>query len=271
MKRYLHSMRNALQGKIVLDIPAGNGTTTCILRELGCAVEPFDLFPEYFLLKDITCKRADILEGIPLEDGHADVIVCQEGIEHLSDHARAFNEFNRLLKKGGKLIITTPSYSNLKAKLSYLLFECEYIGKIMPPNEIDSVWMADTSVSSKLYHGHVFLTGIQRLRLLARLAGFTMQKINFMRINKTSLLLFPFLYPFIAAASFATYYKAVSRGTEASASDRRAVYKSQLKINLNPHVLLDEHLFVVFEKTNEPGQSAFAGPADGFKSFGAIM
>jgi len=62
VKRYLAGIQDELRGKIVLDLPAGNGVTSEILLELGSKVEAFDLFPEYFLPKDIICKKADINE-----------------------------------------------------------------------------------------------------------------------------------------------------------------------------------------------------------------
>lgn len=75
VKKYLDSQKRELLNKIVLDIPAGNGVTTEILLANGAKVEPFDLFPEYFLLKDIECKRADIADKIPVIDNYADMII----------------------------------------------------------------------------------------------------------------------------------------------------------------------------------------------------
>jgi len=63
VKKYLDSIKNELQDKIVLDVPAGNGATTEILLENGAKAEPFDLFPEYFMLKNIERKRADIVDN----------------------------------------------------------------------------------------------------------------------------------------------------------------------------------------------------------------
>ena len=79
VKNYLHRIKDELKGKIVLDVAAGSGVTTEILLELGARVEAFDLFPEYFMIKDVECKRADILDKIPVPDGYADYIICQEG------------------------------------------------------------------------------------------------------------------------------------------------------------------------------------------------
>ena len=53
------------------------------------------------MLKNIECKRADIVDRIPVIDNYADMLICQEGIEHFSDQFKAFNEFNRVLKAKG--------------------------------------------------------------------------------------------------------------------------------------------------------------------------
>ncbi len=250
VKRFLTSIKEDLKGKIAVDVPAGNGVTSEILLELGSKVEAFDLFPEYFLLKDIECKKADINQGLPLENNHADFIICQEGIEHFSDQLKAFTEFNRVLKTGGKLIITTPSYSNLAARLSYTLFETEYLHKLMPPNEIDSVWFGDKT-NKKIYYGHIFLIGMQKMRVIGRTTGFKISKINFMRLNKTALFLFPFQYPFVYLSSYYTYFKALRKNKSIDYEAKKKVYREQLQINISPKVLLDRHTFVVFEKEFE--------------------
>lgn len=53
---------------------------------------------------DLIC---DIV-NIPEPDASFDVILCSEVFEHLPDPVKALDEFARLLKKGGKLIITAP-------------------------------------------------------------------------------------------------------------------------------------------------------------------
>lgn len=254
VKKYLQKISKELEDKIILDIPAGNGVTSEILLELGSKVEAFDLFPGNFLVKEIECKKADITKGLPIADHYADFVICQEGIEHFSDQVKAFMEFNRVLKKGGKLIITTPSYSNLKARLSYQLFESEYFHKLMPPNEIDSVWLVNNENKKDIYYGHIFLIGMQKMRVIAKLTGFKISRINFMRVNKTSLFLFPFYYPFILFSSWFTYFKLIRKSSPGERASRKKVYEEQVKINTNSRVLLDTHSFVVFEKENDPDE-----------------
>lgn len=254
VRKYLHEIKDELKDKIVIDCPAGNGVTSEILHELGAKVEAYDLFPEYFLVKDLTCTKADITQGLPVKDQHADYVICQEGIEHFSDQVKAFTEFNRVLKKGGKLIITTPSYSNLKARLSYTLFESEYFHKLMPPNEIDSVWFGNKENNKEIYYGHIFLLGMQKMRVIGKVTGFRLSKINYMRVNKTSLFLLPFYYPFIWFSSWFTYRKLLKKSRPEERAAREKIYREQVALNLDLKVLLDTHSFVVFTKEKEPDE-----------------
>ena len=50
---------------------------------------------------------SDII-SIPLPDDSFDIILCTEVLEHVPDPIAAINEMNRLLKKGGLIIITAP-------------------------------------------------------------------------------------------------------------------------------------------------------------------
>jgi len=248
--KYLHEIQKGLVSKVVIDVPAGTGFTSDLLLKYGAKVLAFDLFPEYFKSKMISCERADVTQGVPVQDAVADMLICQEGIEHFSDQLKVMKEFNRTLKVGGSLIITTPSASNLASKFSYLLFESETNNQ-MPPNEINDIWMADESLTSEIYYGHIFLIGLQKLRVLGRLAGFKIKEIRYVRLSRASLLLFPFLYPLILIRSLLTYYSNIGKLPSIEKAMKESVYKEQLRININPKHLLNKHMFVVFEKEQE--------------------
>jgi len=250
VKNYLYRIKAELKDKVVIDIPAGNGATTEMLIDIGAKVFPFDLFPEYFKVKDIECQRANIKERIPLDDQFADMIICQEGLEHVSDQLKVLKEFNRVLTNNGRLLITTPSYSNLAAKLNYLLFESESAGK-MPPNEIDDIWMSDRSITDEVYHGHIFMIGIQKMRILGKLAGLKIMEIKYVRLSKGSLLLFPFIYPFILILSFSAYLRSIKKNKRLSQGAKRKVYREQLLINITPANLINRHTFMIFRKGAE--------------------
>jgi SAM-dependent methyltransferase len=253
---FLYTHRQRFTGRTVVDLPAGSGETSKVLHELGAVVVSFDLFPEYFKAEGLLCTRLNLMEGIPLPDSTVDVIICQEGMEHFSDQLFAFREFNRILKTGGLLIITTPNYSNLRAKLSYLLSESERFGSIMPPNELDSVWMSNSALSSEIYCGHIFLLGIQKLRVLARLSGFTISKINSESIKSTSVLLFPFLYPFILLSNFFTYRKNLRKKNHIPLEMKKKVFGEVFRLSIHPRPLVDGTLFVEFIKEMTVAEAA---------------
>lgn len=53
---------------------------------------------------DIRCDIVDM----PLEDESIDVILCTEVFEHIKNPVKALEEFSRIVKKGGTLILTAP-------------------------------------------------------------------------------------------------------------------------------------------------------------------
>ncbi len=107
VKQYIQSLPT-LHGKVALDIPCGDGRATAVLRESGADVLAYDLFPESFLL-DGQAQFADLAERLPLPDDSIDIVVCQEGIEHLPNQLLALQEFHRVLKPGGTLVYAVCS------------------------------------------------------------------------------------------------------------------------------------------------------------------
>lgn len=254
IRKFFLKHADRFKGKTIVDMPAGNGVTSRLLKDIGAIPLPFDLFPEYFMEKDVECKRADVLAGIPLEDNSVDGVICQEGIEHFSDQFKALKEFNRIIKPGGSLIITTPNYSNLRSRMSYFLSESERFNKIMPPNEIDSIWMNQQNLSSEIYFGHVFLIGIQKLRVLAKLSGFKIKLIQSTKLKTTSLFLLIFNYPWIWLSNYFTYRKNLKKDKGYDKSFQKEVYKEIFDLSVNFRLLVDGHIFVEFEKEKEANE-----------------
>lgn len=255
--RFIAGKRAELAGRTVVDVPAGSGTASASLREAGAEVLAFDLFPEFFRAEGVVCDFCDLNDRIPLPDRAADYLICQEGLEHLPDQLRALREFNRVLRPGAGMLITTPNYSNLKNKLSYLLTESEYALKIMPPNEVDDVWFADGG--RQVYLGHLFLTGVQRLRVLARLAGFEIRRLHFNRASGTAFALMVLLYPAIYLANRLTLARCLrKKGAHPHRGRIEAVYRELFRLNVSPGILASTHLFVEFRKTAEADEVCFA-------------
>jgi 2-polyprenyl-3-methyl-5-hydroxy-6-metoxy-1,4-benzoquinol methylase len=251
IKSLLIAKRNELENKVVLDIPAGSGYSSAILKSINAKVEAYDLFPDFFKVDGMICRVADLSKELPVKSYYADFILCQEGIEHLADQFSLFREFNRILKKNGHLLITTPNESKLRSKLSYFLSESEHFYKVMPPNEIDSIWFSNREENGSIYFGHIFMIGIQKLRVLAKLSGFKIKKIHHFRINYTSLFLLLFTYPFILIVSIFGYFRAMSKNNLLDSSIKKQVYSELLRLGINPGILIGGHLIVEFEKEYE--------------------
>ena len=251
VKRYLQQNTSYFKGKTIIDFPAGNGVTSRIVKEIGAIPIALDLFPEYFEVDGISCQQANIKEGLPLKNHSADAFICQEGIEHFSDQFESLKEFNRILKPEGILLVTTPNYSNLQSKLSYLLTESERFGSIMTPNELDSIWVSKQEITDEIYFGHIFLIGIQKLRVLAKLSGFRLKKIHFTRSRKTALILFPLFYPFILLTNWLIYKKRMRKNKLHEHNIKRQVYTELFRLGINPKILLGADLMVEFIKEKE--------------------
>jgi len=102
--------------KTVLEIACGTGRVTSHLRK---ALSPdvrlvaTDLNADMIeIAKNIVADRgiewtvADALE-LPFEDGYFDLVVCQFGLMFVPDKARALAEMYRVLKAGGRVLLST--------------------------------------------------------------------------------------------------------------------------------------------------------------------
>jgi len=249
MSKYLR-MRNDLANKVVVDIPSGKGRVCEVLKSLGAKVSAFDIFPEQMKVPEVQSNYADMNEQLPISDGYADFIVCQEGIEHIQNQLGAFREFNRILKTNGELLLTTPNISNFVGKLSNLINEGELL-RYLPPSEIDGIWFSDNSY--KIYLGHFFLIGIQRLRNLAILSGFEIKEINRTEISRSSVILSLFLYPIVIFFSTMQLLRTYKRFRKRN--NTLSVMWQQYLLGISPKILFSKHLFIVFAKKRTTNQN----------------
>ena len=256
VKNYILKNKERFTNKTFIDFPTGNGITSRLLKEIGATPLPFDLFPEYFKIDGLKCERANIAEGIPVENSSTDYVICQEGIEHFSDQLGAFKEFNRVTRKGGGLLMTTPNYSNLRAKMSYFLSESERFNSIIAPNELDSVWMSEQNITNEVYYGHIFLIGILKLRCFGKLSGFKIKHIEPTKVKSTSVIFLILFYPFILISNWITYKKSLKNDNNFKDSIKKEVYKEIFQLSISPKMLVQSHIFVEFEKEKELNEIA---------------
>jgi 2-polyprenyl-3-methyl-5-hydroxy-6-metoxy-1,4-benzoquinol methylase len=106
----------------VLDAPCGEGLLASRLAALGHEVWACDLDPTALAHADgIRFHVTDLNGPLPYPDGFFDAIVSLEGIEHLETPALCVQEFARVLRGGGRLVLSTPNVNNIQARLHYFL------------------------------------------------------------------------------------------------------------------------------------------------------
>lgn len=242
-----------LRGRAVLDVPTGNGDTAQLLLELGAQVTASDLYPEFFRYPSIECVRANLNDTLPFAAASFDFVICQEGIEHMPNQLHLFQELNRVLRLGGRAIITTPNYSNLRTRLSYLLLESEAY-RLMAPNETDSVWASDNAQTiHDVYLGHIFFANVTKQRALAALSGLRIVEVHPSRVNYTSLALLPLYYPWMRLAGWFARRRGLKKGQ--SSPQRPAVYQELAQLNQSLTVLTGGHLIIEYEKQLETSEA----------------
>lgn len=128
-----------VEGKMILDAGCGPGKYAQILLERGAQVVGFDISPAMVAKaaqrngSNGTFFVHDLSEPIPIEeDGKFDFVLCALALHYLEDPQPAVKEFYRLLKPGGRLIVSVEhpffNYLYFKAK-NYFLNE-----------KVSSVW-----------------------------------------------------------------------------------------------------------------------------------
>jgi methionine biosynthesis protein MetW len=98
----------------VLDIGCGRGTLIAALREkapeISCTgLEVSEALCEMAKAAGIDASVYDLAEPLPFAEGRFDAVILGEVIEHLFDPDAALDDIHRILRPGGRLIVTTPN------------------------------------------------------------------------------------------------------------------------------------------------------------------
>lgn len=113
VRRKAYAVADVQPGKLAADIGAGSGFVTAGLIEKGLRVIAVDQsevmlsemrnrFPE----TETVDYRVGRAESLPVEDGTVDYVFANMYLHHVESPARAIGEMVRILKPGGRLVIT---------------------------------------------------------------------------------------------------------------------------------------------------------------------
>ncbi len=241
-RKYVAEQRSNLKDLEVYDLSAGSGYIINLFHEQGAKVHPYDLFPANNKFCKAECRQIDLQQNFPIDDVAADVVICAETIEHLPDHHLFFKETSRILKRNGRLILTTPNPSSLRGRFSQFVGETAHYNSPLP-NEYNAYTYWENSMSTEGYFSKLFVSGILRLRTLAAIQKLKIKQIVRTKNSMTSVLLLLF-YPMIYCFSRKAFMKNVKQQPE-----NRKTFQEIFQINTSFDVLLSNHLIIVFEKT----------------------
>lgn len=153
----------------VLDVPCGRGIFVKMLFNKKLEVTYGDIKPQKCAIKG--ADYIDMNKALPYRSNIFDIVTCIEGIEHIENPHFLVREFNRVLKKGGQLIITTPNIVNIKSRIRFL-----FSGTFF--------WF-DTKTIHK--NGHINPIPFFELNFILKSYGFSLETITTNHIHSLSI------------------------------------------------------------------------------------
>lgn len=106
-------------GSRALDAPCGAGALSAALLEAGLDVAALDLDAAARPLLGGRLVLADLNGRLPLPDASFDLACSTEGLEHLEVPFGFLGELRRVLRPGGRLVLTTPNTLSLRSRVRF--------------------------------------------------------------------------------------------------------------------------------------------------------
>lgn len=163
-----------IRGLKILDIPCGSGGFADQMRTEGAVCIGADIAPPTGHQSVVT---ADMNKTLPFASESFDVITCIEGIEHIHDVFHLLGEYHRVLRPGGRLILSTPNLQNLRSRIKFMLRGTLF-------------WFDHREITGV---GHVNVVPCFLLKHILEKSGFTMISV------RTNRRIFPYLPAWICA------------------------------------------------------------------------
>ena len=119
-------LEEARPGERVLDLGCGAGRFLSALREAGAEPVGVELAEAAAERARANVPGADVRlvepdGSLPLGHGEVDLVWCSEVLEHIPDVSHALLEARRVLKRGGRLLLTVPYHGRVQAAVIALI------------------------------------------------------------------------------------------------------------------------------------------------------
>jgi SAM-dependent methyltransferase len=236
-------LRRGARGRL-LDIPAGNGEISAAARELGWQVCELDLFPH----PGLRGVLADACAPLPFQDASFDALVCMEGIEHFEDQTGFLRECARVLKPGGRLILTTPNILHLSSRVAGFLTG----QRLMQQGFVNEYATLRRSSDGRQHHGHAYLIDLFRLRYLLCAAGLKLDGLRFCGLSPSSAALAPALPLIWAANRWSLSAGRRHQQRRESPVPPREVERELLQLSVSPALLFGKKIVLLARKPAMP-------------------
>ena len=215
----------------VLDIPCGAGGFAQRVIKRGAACVPPDIADNMSVEEGrADFAPADMDQPLPFGDSAFTDIVCIDGIEHIRRGFDFIRECQRILKPGGRIILSTPNISSARSRWRWFL--TGHHNKCKSPLNEERV--------TPLHH--VNMLSYPDIRYLLHSNGFRIQTVATNRIKFVSLL-YAVWMPLLYITTRLTYRK------EETDPGQRARNREVLSTMFSPAVYFGETIIVSAVKT----------------------
>jgi 2-polyprenyl-3-methyl-5-hydroxy-6-metoxy-1,4-benzoquinol methylase len=190
-------------GSRILDIGSAWGFNAMALRRLGYRSTGMDLIVDQFPVGQRIAGHNQIeftvvggdAAAVPFAEGSFDCITMVETMEHIydADRIRALSECRRVLRQGGRLILSTPNFGSLVERYKRFAVRRSWLRTRMPA----MCYPAD-QVDRDTYHPYRYHLPMRNseIRRLLEAAGFRVIKVKrflFVLKNTSNLIFYPTL------------------------------------------------------------------------------
>jgi SAM-dependent methyltransferase len=174
-------------------------------------------------------EGVDLTRGLPYPDKSFDLVFLTEVIEHLETHRSAIAELARVLRPGGRLVLTTPNIMRLDSRLGFLLSGLHKAKRRQMP--------LDTPIETA-HRYHNYPVAFSLLYYLMRIHGLELERLGHSKIKPVGYVLYALFYPMVAAN---TGFRLLWRERR---SPSRELNRSLMRWMLSRQVLMEDNLIV---------------------------